>query len=688
MPRKKTREGARRLLDAWLPPANAGEPIGCLATTFTFDPVFFEEHCLSRFLRMETDPREDGAAYLIEREEKLAASRVLVLVDRSQADGSASARWDVLPVRLPGGGLFHPKIVVMAWQNAIRLMVGSANLTEPAHRKNQEISGLLDFSDGGSVAPGILGETLRFLAALAVFAPGDAEGGAKGRFLELVRQFSVMIEGWTVAKSRRTDRTSVVPVFLAPVEGFNTPVPARLGHLVREHGGPAHSAWVVSPFFDKGAGKTYGPTTALLASLTDRGQRFVLFAVPAEDLPDGRIRVRAPWNLVRSGKKDAEFQVTRVDTEGEGEFRPLHAKLLWLWSDRWHAYCVGSSNFTTAGLGLAGSSTNAEANLAYVFPEDRQTVRAMEDTLPLFGDEIEDLSVVVWEPVDESEGEARGGAVLPLGFQEALFEPDGEGGWLILRFGEELPDQWRIMAADDQVLHSAEEWQAAGGPEEVRLPWAGRAVPTAVQVHWQVDTESRSAPWPVNVTDSARLPPPEELRGLSLETLIEILGSRLPLHEAVLRAKAGQSQKVAGDSLSSEIDPHRRVNTETFLLQRTRRVAGAIEQLIERLGRPVLHREALMWRLRGPVGPLALARALATSARSPGEACFLLSEVALALRRVATEKVAVGVPVEEVRQEVKAVREEIATLARLHLEAHEIPLALAAYVTKVLMVIA
>lgn len=74
------RPGHGRILEAWRPPEDAGEPLGCVATTFTFDPAFFEEECLSRFLALETSP-EDGAAYLIEREEKLAQATAAVLVD-------------------------------------------------------------------------------------------------------------------------------------------------------------------------------------------------------------------------------------------------------------------------------------------------------------------------------------------------------------------------------------------------------------------------------------------------------------------------------------------------------------------------------------------------------------------------------------------------------------------------------
>src|SRR5262245_40295267 len=112
MAKRKTDEGTTRLLEVWEPPTTAGDHIGCIATTFTFDPNFFEEHCLSRFLRLDTDPREDGAAYLINREEKLAEATVCVLVDRSHADGSASARWAVLPITVPNR-IFHAKVSVL-----------------------------------------------------------------------------------------------------------------------------------------------------------------------------------------------------------------------------------------------------------------------------------------------------------------------------------------------------------------------------------------------------------------------------------------------------------------------------------------------------------------------------------------------------------------------------------------------
>jgi hypothetical protein len=62
-----------------------------------------------------------------------------------------------------------------------------------------------------------------------------------------------------------------------------------------------------------------------------------------------------------------------------------------------------------------------------------------------------------------------------------------------------------------------------------------------------------------------RLPPPEDLRHLSLDTLVEILGSGRPLHEAVLAAKRKALALTATpEGPETAIDPHRRVRTETF----------------------------------------------------------------------------------------------------------------------------
>ena len=42
------------LLDFWQKPADAGEPVALLATTYALEPDFFEQNCLARFLEVSS----------------------------------------------------------------------------------------------------------------------------------------------------------------------------------------------------------------------------------------------------------------------------------------------------------------------------------------------------------------------------------------------------------------------------------------------------------------------------------------------------------------------------------------------------------------------------------------------------------------------------------------------------------
>ena len=145
--RDHSRPGYGKILEAWEPPDEAGEAVGCVATTFTFSPAFFEEECLGRFVGLETTPA-DGAAYLLDREEKLAhLACAAALVDQHHARGMRSLRWDLLSARLPGA-ILHAKVSLLLWSRCARLVVASANLTEDGYRRNHEVFGVLDYFEG------------------------------------------------------------------------------------------------------------------------------------------------------------------------------------------------------------------------------------------------------------------------------------------------------------------------------------------------------------------------------------------------------------------------------------------------------------------------------------------------------------------------------------------------------------
>ena len=69
---RKTHHSAA-MLELWRPPHDAGEPIGCLASTYTFAPELFDEQCLARFLKIESEPNREDLAFLLERESRLGS---------------------------------------------------------------------------------------------------------------------------------------------------------------------------------------------------------------------------------------------------------------------------------------------------------------------------------------------------------------------------------------------------------------------------------------------------------------------------------------------------------------------------------------------------------------------------------------------------------------------------------------
>jgi len=334
---------------------------------------------------------------------------------------------------------------------------------------------------------------------------------------------------------------------------------------------------------------------------------------------------------------------------------------------------------------LAKGASNFEANLAYVFRATSSLENAMNKTVPPYEEAIDDFTNVSWEAIDEQVGEgAFAVSILPAGFDEALFEPGEYASFLNLRFGKNLPTDWTISFKDHTVLFGG-EWRSLNSPAAVRLTWSDKAIPNALEVEW-IDgaQQKQTAPWPVNVTDPGQLPPPDALRDLSLQTLLEILCSGRPLHEAVTSRQSNGAGSRDGDEILAELDPLKRFNSETFLLQRTRRVAKAIDQLVANLSRPVVHRDALEWRLRGPVGPCALAKAICKESRTPSEACFLVSEIVLVLRRLDTSKIALGVDKKIIDGLIADVIVHISSMIAEQRKLGELPESMANYISAAL----
>ncbi|MBK9315799.1 MAG: hypothetical protein IPM55_16370 [Acidobacteria bacterium] len=673
--KRNEKQGYSKILDAWVPSDDAGDPVGCVATSFTFSPILFEEECLSRFLQLQSDAGEDGPAYLIEREEKFSQLMcAAALIDQHHARGVRSLRWDMLPAR-PKHGILHAKVSLLLWSRHARLIVASANLTEDGYRRNQEIFGVLDYFDGSTMPLMALDDILDFLreAARTTVISDHHTNPSVQRWEAFLDRVAKVTRTWGVSEVPRSlsnPRIIVVTTGPGRESVFNT--------LRKQwpRTGPPRSAAVVSPFFDPPS-PVNAPACELWELLRKRGDACLEFYLTAEDVPGEKaVFLHAPESLMTAmpaSRPGVETDIWRLVLE---EGRPLHAKCLWLENDSISLLMMGSSNFTSAGLGL-GETKNLEINLAYVVSHhNRDALKALNSAwLP--GEIIPDDIEWRWQPrIDEGEDCAHAFLVaLPTAFCEANFGRDERHRYFLeFTFSGAPPMGWMLHVEDErEAFLTEDDWNARGRPELFRISWERERAPSGFSVSWP--GSNGYAWWPVNVLNASALPPPAELKDLPLEALIESLTSARPLHQALARWLGRQPKQTGAAPL---LDPHKRVNTSGFLLQRTRRVSDALRAMRLRLERPAVSEQALNWRLRGPIGVLALAQAIGKEAHSDEERCFLLTELCLELTRVKPQTAPGSLSTKRVRAALIELRKEIRVTISLE-ELARLPM-LAAYV--------
>ncbi len=439
----------------------------------------------------------------------------------------------------------------------------------------------------------------------------------------------------------------------------------------------------MSPFFDPPESLNT-PAKELWGLIRQRGDAAVGFHVSAEDVPGSEgVFLHAPRSLLDAQPTGRTNVITEIYRVALGAGRSLHAKGIWLEDQRWSVYAIGSSNFTSAGMGI-GKAPNLEANLVYIVDSNRdlKSRKLLETTFP--ESELVHLDEdVKWKPLT-GEGEDAPGEEVPLPemFGDAVFNCDEKSrASVTLSILGTTCESWEVLTdGETQVFLNEERWLARNQPISCNLEWQIDRPPSGFWVRWS--GSGGSAWWPVNVLSGNVLPPPDELRNLPLEVLINILSSARPLHRVLRDFLRRRDRETSTQENKPIVDPHKRVDTSQFLLQRTRRISWALNALRERLERPVVTIEFLRWRLHGPVGVKALANALVREAQSAEERVFLISELALELARVNPIQAPGCVPSQQHVSEIRAVIVEL--MALIPASTSEEPKNLRRYVESVL----
>lgn len=637
---KRTPPGA--MLDAWRPPPGAGDPIGCLASTYTFNPGLFDEYCLPRFLEIDSEPHREGVAFVIEREVRLGAVYAGVLVDYTQAGVQHSLRWDVLPVRVPGGKQ-HSKVSLLAWTNHTRVIVASANLSEPGYRTNHEVAAVVDFTPQDCHRQ-IRGDVFGFLRNVISLVAGAVHNTPEVRrareFLDLVER---QAQEWTMpSPAGKTARQFFVPTLPASISSDSGTLEQAI-RLCRKRGGSPSMAWIASPFFDVDQ-ETNRVSTWLCKAMARGVRRRLKVCVPAvTDEESQSHRLAAPRSLITTPKAlhtDVDVELL-PDQEGPN-LRPWHAKMVaFFLNQKYSAMMVGSSNFTCAGMGV-GRFRNVEANLLTVVdyqPHGKEEGR-LRDIWPEM-EVIDDPDEADWLGAQNALEEEELSAAVPLpgGFLVACYRA-GDSRQLVLRFDPSLlPAVWSVWAHDRAMVEvlAAESWHQLGQPTLVELPWSPIQPPEKLVVRW----DEGEACWPLNVEDTQSLPPPARLESMTAEEMLRILTATDP--SGAFRAWARRHQLDEGldeelDSASIDLDPLRYYDLQTTFLHRVRRRARTFALLRNWLQRPVWSQRALDARLRGLIGVQALADRLwadfASADAAADEALLSLADFLIVLREV------------------------------------------------------
>lgn len=646
MSRRKTHDDRSTMLDLWRPPREAGDPIGCLATTYTFHPGLFDEQCLGKFLGIESEPQRESLAFLLEREMKLGASYAGVLVDAVEAGVQHSLRWDVLPVRIPRGKQ-HAKVSLLAWADHVRLIVASANITESGYRSNFEVATPIDFTANNSDVQ-LLGDAIAFLRSLLAFVPGGDASAEVDRTRLFLRRVETMTSGW-----KPTPRGGLVRHRLAcTLPGRGDAARSSLNEFLaacRSRGSLPSEYWVASPFFDDEPAPNRA-ADAIRTQMARGGERKVWLCVPgAAGDSAGTTLLHAPRavydTLVDAG---VTVHVELVPTEDDGAPRTWHAKMIHAESDSYVALMAGSANFTAAGLGLI-PARNAEANIVTIVDRlshvrEKGMLRAVWDAMA----PVDDPAHATWQRPDDSDEDDAQGLPVPDGFLSATFHA-GDIRRIVLRLKPDaLPAAWTVRAAggltDGEPVLSSDSWREHDSKESVDIAWAAIEPPERLRIDW----DEHHAFLPLNVADMLKLPAPKQLQEMTADEMLAIIAAADP--GAALRAWGNRRQPAdptVDDDLDSaepiDLNPLSRYRLADTFLHRIRRRAHVMADLRRFVERPAASEQTLEWRLRGLIGIQPLAEKLAAEFESaahkcdPREALLTIADLLIVLREVKYE---------------------------------------------------
>tara|TARA_R110002072_G_scaffold289831_1_gene457062 strand:- start:4403 stop:6526 length:2124 start_codon:yes stop_codon:yes gene_type:complete len=354
----------RKLIDHLQAGPECGRLLGFVGTSYEFDSEFFETDFLPSLLGLGAwDDRNWSSRIALERRLAELESASLLVDCGPYRKRPRSLRVELTPVVAGRGRILHAKVLLAVHEDMVRLVVGSANLTEPGYRRNREVVSVLTATRGQHGHGPLIQQALSGLAEQL----GSRLSDGASSLVELAQK---KLSDWQVSEPE-------------PNEWFLwSGGKASLLQQVLDRW-PADDSiqrvTIVSPFWSEESPS--GPLSQFADELTSRGivSQNTELLLQTEAAPDGLggWQPRLPESLHSFDARSTGLRMfaQAIDpgvapdeigmTDDFVGLRALHAKVVVIdGSDSTLGY-FGSANFTTRGWGFMNdpSAANIEAGV-------------------------------------------------------------------------------------------------------------------------------------------------------------------------------------------------------------------------------------------------------------------------------------------------------------------------------------
>lgn len=512
MKKLKPTSNGRKLMDRLAPEISHGRLLGTFATTYEMQPEFFETDFLPTMLGLGAwDDRTWSSRIALEKHLAELEAATMFLDAHPYPGRPRSLHVEVVPVSLKSGRILHAKILICVLDEAVRLFVGSANLTEPGYRRNREVVAELAATAARPGDAHLISHAIREMDRIL-----DESMTIGSR--QLLAVALERLDKWKVAESD-SDRWFVWG-------GAERPLCKQFIDCWPQ-GDQVERITIVSPFWSEE--RNNGPITKFVEMLKERGSikpgaelRLLTEAAPDRQttfkpvLPESFGDFDAGAIGVNANALAVDPRVPPEDVGMGDEFtgsRALHAKIVLLEGQNSSLLFTGSANFSRHGWGFLSDPVLANIEAGLIVRRTGAERGVFQSLIP----------ATIGDPVP-LKGAATGRLALPnpspeeppwpAFLREVVLQPsesDPDQLDLVLIVTDEVVGSWLIshLPKEDlprHILLSVEQAEPNRTTHRVSLSKDSLAQllrEQEVHVVWWQCSDGRS--FPINVAASARI---------------------------------------------------------------------------------------------------------------------------------------------------------------------------------------